>query len=321
MCSIIPMDKIVSKYKGKRLGDRLKLSFEYFPPKSKTMERRLWRTVGQLELLNPTFFTVTYRSTDEDRQLSLDTIAAVAKESKIPTAGHLTCAGEPREAVNKVAQFFSDNGIKRIVALRGDARDGATPANEYEGAVDLVQGLLKIDDFDISVAAYPETHPLALSETADIEYLKRKLDAGASRAITQFFFDPEVFLRFRDRAVKAGINKPIVPGILPIHDIDRVQAFGSRCGASIPVKLAQRFSSLKDDPHGQYHLSVEQGALMCEQLIQEGVDAFHFYTLNQTDLSFAVCRQLGTRVEYMPKPPELRSQLQLVTGRSSFGAG
>ncbi len=315
------MDKLVSKYKGKRLGDRLKISFEYFPPKSKTMERRLWRTVGQLELLNPTFFTVTYRSTEADRQLSLETIAAVAKESKIPTAGHLTCAGETREAVNDVARFFRDNGIKRIVALRGDARDGETPSNEYDGAVDLVEGLLKIDDFDISVAAYPETHPLALSETADIDYLKRKLDAGANRAITQFFFDPEVFLRFRDRADKAGITKSIVPGILPIHNIDRVQAFGSRCGASLPAKLVERFSSLKDDPHGQYHLAVEQSALMCEQLILEGVDAFHFYTLNQTDLSFSVCRQLGSRVEYLPKPTELHSPLQLVSGRSSFGAG
>jgi len=315
------MNKLVSKYKGQRLGDRLKLSFEYFPPKSKTMERRLWRTVGQLELLNPSFFTVTYRSTEQDRQLSLETIAAVSKESKIPTAGHLTCAGETREAVNGVAEFFKKNGIKRIVALRGDARAGQTPPDEYEGAVDLVEGLLKIDDFDISVAAYPETHPLALSETADINYLKNKLDAGASRAITQFFFDPDIFLRFRDRADKAGISKPIVPGILPIHDIDRVRSFGGRCGATIDDTLAARFSSLKDDPHGQYCLAVEQSALMCEQLIKEGINAFHFYTLNQTDLSFAVCRQLGSRVDYMPMPTELRNPLQLVSARSSFGAG
>ncbi len=313
------MDKLVSKYRGSRLGDRLKLSFEYFPPKTVTMERRLWRTVGQLELLNPAFFTVTYRSTDEDRQLSLDTIAAVSKESKIPTAGHLTCAGESREDVDKVAKFFRDNGIRRIVALRGDARDGATPENEYAGAADLVEGLLKIADFDISVAAYPETHPLALSATADIDYLKHKLDAGANRAITQFFFDPEVFLRFRDQAQRAGIDKPIVPGILPIHDIERVIAFGSRCGASVPEILARRFMRLKDDPLGQYHLAVEQGALLCEQLIREGVDAFHFYTLNQTDLSFAVCRQLGTRVEYLPMPAKIRKPLLGIPERSSFG--
>ncbi len=313
------MDKLVSKYRGSRLGDSLKLSFEYFPPKSVTMERRLWRTVGQLELLNPDFFTVTYRSTDADRQLSLDTIAAVATESKIPTAGHLTCAGESREKVNNVARFFKKNGIRRIVALRGDARSGDVPKNEYAGAVELVEGLLKISDFDLSVAAYPETHPLALSDTADIDYLKRKLDAGAQRAITQFFFDPEVFLRFRDRAQHAGIEKPIVPGILPIHDIERVIAFGGRCGASVPTALAERFIRLQDDPSGQYHLAVEQGALLCEQLIREGVDAFHFYTLNQTDLSFAVCRQLGTMVEYLPMPAKIRKPLRNVPERSSFG--
>ena len=313
------MDKLVSKYRGSRLGDRFTLSFEYFPPKSVTMERRLWRTVGQLELLNPAFFTVTYRSTDADRQLSLDTIAAVAKDSKIPTAGHLTCAGEKRDDVDNVARFFRDNGIRRIVALRGDARDGETPKDEYSGAVDLGEGLLKISDFDISVAAYPETHPLALSDTADISYLKSKLDAGARRAITQFFFDPDVYLRFRDKALRAGIDKPIVPGILPIHDIERVIAFGSRCGASIPEALAGRFQRLKDDPLGQYHLAVEQGALLCEKLIREGVDAFHFYTLNQTDLSFAVCRQLGSRVEYLPKPAKICKPSHPVPERGSFG--
>ncbi len=313
------MDKLVSKYRGSRLGDRLKLSFEYFPPKSVTMERRLWRTVGQLELLNPSFFTVTYRATGTDRQQSMDTIAAVAKESKIPTAGHLTCAGEKREEVDKVARFFRENGIRRIVALRGDARDGAPPVDEYAGAAELVEGLLKIADFDISVAAYPETHPLALSETDDINYLKRKFDAGARRALTQFFFDPDVFLRFRDKAQRAGIDKPIVPGILPIHDIERVIAFGERCGASIPTALATRFLRLKDDPRGQYHLAVEQGALLCEQLIREGVDAFHFYTLNQTDLSFAVCRQLGTRVEYLPMPAKISQPSVNVSERSSFG--
>jgi methylenetetrahydrofolate reductase (NADPH) len=281
-------------------ADALKLSFEFFPPKSDRMGRRLWRAIGQLELLNPNFFSVTYGALGSARDSSIEAVMQVHKESPVPTAAHLTCVDSTKEDLNGVIRQFRDAGVRRFVALRGDPReDGAGPQG-YADAAELVEGLLQIDDFDISVAAYPEVHPKAASRAADIAFLKHKLDAGAQRALTQYFFDAEMFLRFRDDCVAAGIDKPIVPGILPVHDYQQVANFSARCGASVPSEYAALFDKVAGDREATYHLGIDLAVETCEKLIAEGVDALHFYTLNHTDLCFAVCRALGRSVAERP---------------------
>ena len=274
----------------------LKLSFEFFPPRTPVMERKFWRTVGRLEALKPDFFSVTYGALGSGQEDSLKTVKALCKESNVPVAAHLTCVGTSRRHLNHVIDELRGFGISGIVALRGDGEDPQAPYRPhpegYESVPELVNYLRESGKEAISVAAYPEVHPQASSADADLDHLKRKLDAGANHALTQYFFEAEDFLRFRDRAVAAGIDKPVIPGILPIHNYERVVEFSRRCGASVPTRFAADYERLKDDSEASYKLSVELAVNLCQTLINEGVGHFHFYTLNQTDLSHAVCCEI-----------------------------
>ena len=274
----------------------LQFSYEFFPPRTPTMTRRLWRAVGQLERLNPQFFSMTYGALGSTQQISIDAAVAMHEESTVPIAAHLTCAEATRDEIDAVAHNLRQVGIEHIVALRGDANTNGEPVSAYQNAAAFVEGLLEIADFDISVAAYPEVHPLASSPAQDLLNLKRKLDAGANRAITQYFFDVDCFLRFRDRAVQIGIDKPIIPGILPVHDFDKLRTFSQRCGASLPRSYETLFAKVKNDPQAQYRLSLDLAVELCERLAQEGVGQFHLYTLNQTDMCLDISRALGASV-------------------------
>ncbi len=272
------------------------LSFEFYPPRTARMENKFWRAVGRLEALKPDFFSVTYGALGSGREQSLQTVKSLCTESNVPVAAHLTCVDSTRNELNTVINELVSYGIDGIVALRGDGAEpqvAYTPtADGYQSVPELVRYLGKSGSLSLSVAAYPEVHPQAASAEQDIQHLKAKLDAGADRAITQYFYNADAFLRFRDRAVKAGIEKPIVPGILPIHDYERVLKFSQRCGATVPGQFAADYERLKDDALGTYEFSVKQSVDLCRLLIDEGVDRFHFYTLNLTDLSHAVCCEL-----------------------------
>ncbi len=272
-----------------------KFSYEFFPPRSPAMERNLWRAMGQLERFGPKFFSMTYGASGSGQQDSVDTAISMQRESPVAIAAHLTCADSSKPDVLEVAQQYQNNGIRQIVALRGDAVSDSEKGSvyAYPSACELVEALMELGDFDISVAAYPEVHPQARSPVADLNHLKRKLEAGANRAITQYFFEPECFLKFRDRAVSMGIEKPIVPGILPILNLDKVIAFSQRCGAVVPSYYSAKFEALAGDPSAQYHLSTELAVSLCERLQREGVDHFHFYTLNQPELCFDISLALG----------------------------
>jgi methylenetetrahydrofolate reductase (NADPH) len=258
--------------------------------------------VGQLERLDPQFFSMTYGALGSARQISIDAAIAMHEESPVPVAAHLTCTDATRDEINAIARKFHRAGFDRIVALRGDSNSEEELDSAYQDAAELVEGLKEIADFDISVAAYPEVHPRAISETQDLQNLKRKLDAGASRAITQYFFDADCFLRFRDRANKIGIDKPVIPGILPIHDIDKVRTFSLRCGASLPLFYDGLFEKVKHDRQAQYDLSVDLAVGLCERLELEGVRQFHLYTLNQTDMCLDISMALGANVSSLKIP-------------------
>ena len=278
------------------------LSFEYFPPKTREAEESLWNTTKRLATLAPRFVSVTYGAGGSTRERTHRTVKRIQSELGMPTAAHLTCVGADRAEIDAVARSYWDAGIRHVVALRGDP-----PADEngngtyvphpdgYAYATDLVAGLRRIADFEISVAAYPEVHPEARSADADLENLKRKLDAGATRAITQFFFDPAAFLRFRDRAAGAGIAAPIVPGILPITNFGRAKTFAAACGAKIPDRFADLFDGLDDEPETRQLVAASVAAEQCLSLQSEGVEHFHFYTLNRAELTVAICRMLGVQ--------------------------
>ena len=280
----------------------VRFSYEFFPPRSEPMQNRLWRAIGQLERFGPSFFSMTYGAQGSARQVSIDTAVAMHRESPVPIAAHLTCCAASRGEVDAVARGFYDAGIRRIVALRGD-RPQAAPyaADEYGSVIELIASLRNLGEIDISVAAYPEPHPQARSALADLQHLRRKLDAGADRAITQYFFDADCFLRFRDRAARLGIDKPIVAGILPVHDIERIKRFSERCGASVPAAYDALFAAVDGRPDAQYRLALELAVELCERLLREGVDSFHFYTLNQTDLCLDISLALGASLQ----PPQL----------------
>ncbi len=272
-----------------------KLSYEFFPPRSLQMQRRFWRAIGQLERLKPEFFSMTYGALGSAKQISIDTAIAMHGETPIPTAAHLTCADSGVEEIESVARQFSEAGIRRIVALRGDAT-GENQRYAYASTVDFIRRLRELDDFDISVAAYPEVHPQALNAEQDILHLKAKLDAGASRAITQFFFDADAFLRFRDKATAAGIDKPVVPGILPVHDYDKVKNFAASCGTRLPDYFEASFNRCKGDAQASYSLACDLSVALCETLISEGVEQLHLYTLNLTDMCLDISLALGAQV-------------------------
>jgi methylenetetrahydrofolate reductase (NADPH) len=275
------------------------VSFEFFPPADAAMEETLWRSVERLAPLQPRFVSVTYGADGSTRERTHQVVARIGRETGLTAAPHLTCVGAERESVLEVARGYWLEGIRHIVALRGDPPAGTSeyrphPAG-FAHALDLVRGLRTVGNFDISVAAYPEKHPEARDAESDLVHLQEKLDAGATRAITQFFFDNDAFLRFRDRCVARGISAPLVPGILPITRMPQMLRFAARCGASVPAWLQERFAGLDDDPDTRKLIAAAFAIGQVEQLVREGVHEFHFYTLNRADLAFAICHALGVR--------------------------
>ncbi len=276
------------------------VSFEFFPPKTDVMEARFWESIGKLAPLKPRFVSVTYGAGGTTRERTLRLVSRIKAETGVDAAAHLTCVGASRDEVDAVVSGYRDAGISRIVALRGDPPEGvgkpfvAHPEG-YRSAAELVAGIRKLGDFDISVAAYTEKHPQSPDWLTDIDNLKRKLDAGATRAITQMFFDNESYYRFVDRARASGISAPIVPGIQPIHSFKQIAGFAAKCGASIPGWLAERFEGLEDDPETHALVASAVAAEQVLELVDRGVTEFHFYTLNRASLVLALARLLGVR--------------------------
>lgn len=278
---------------------RIDVSFEFFPPATKSMEKTLWDSIQHLGVLQPRFVSVTYGADGSTRERTHAAVARILKETDLTPAPHLTCVGASRAEVDDIAREYWDMGVRHLVALRGDPPKEASEykphPDGYAYASDLVAGLKKIADFDISVAAYPEVHPEASSAADDLDNLKRKLEAGASRAITQFFFDVSRFFDFRERCARAGISSQIVPGILPITRFPQLQRFAEQCGATVPPWLRERFDGLEDDAETRKLIAasvvIEQVAL----LKKEGVEEFHFYTLNRHELTYAICHAIGVR--------------------------
>lgn len=274
------------------------VSFEFFPPKTEKMQEQLWDSVARLAPLKPEFVSVTYGAGGSTRERTHDTVLRLKREKGLPPAAHLTCVAASKAEVDEVARLYWQEGIRHIVALRGDPPDGGKYQPHPQGyafAVDLVQGLKRIADFEISVAAYPETHPEARSAQDDLDNLKRKIDAGATRAITQYFFETATYLRFLERVRKAGITVPIVPGILPVTNFAQVRKFSAACGAGVPDWMADLFQGLDGDPDTRRLVAATMAAEQCRGLANEGVKQFHFYTLNRADLVFAICHILGVR--------------------------
>jgi len=282
------------------IGQTTRVSFEFFPPKTEEMEQRLWETVTRLAPLKPKFVSVTYGAGGSTRERTIRTVARILKETDVDAAAHLTCVDATKEEVDEVVREFASLGVKRFVALRGDPAAGigekyvSTPGG-YLSSAELVAGLRQIDDFDISVSAYPEKHPESPDFATDIDMLKRKVDNGATRAITQFFFDNELFERYVERVRRAGIYIPIVPGVLPIHNFKQVKNFCARSATHIPAWLAERFEGLDNDPQTHQLVAAAIAAEQVMDLIERGVQDFHFYTMNRADLPFAICHMIGIR--------------------------
>jgi methylenetetrahydrofolate reductase (NADPH) len=275
------------------------VSFEFFPPNTEQMNETLWRSIRRLEPLAPRFVSVTYGADGSTRERTHAAVSRIAGETALTAAPHLTCIGAGRGEIDEIAREYWDMGIRHLVALRGDAppQDGhyLPHPDGYAYAADLVRGLKRIGDFDISVAAYPEVHPEARSALADLDNLKRKLDAGASRAITQFFFDVDVFLRFRDLCAAAGIESSIVPGILPVTRFPQLERFAARCGAKVPEWLSESFAGLENDDETRQLIAASVAIEQVRRLQAEGIHEFHFYTLNRAELTYAICHALGVR--------------------------
>ncbi|MEZ5514388.1 MAG: methylenetetrahydrofolate reductase [Steroidobacteraceae bacterium] len=277
----------------------VQVSFEFFPPADGAMEATLWQSVQRLAPLAPRFVSVTYGADGSTRTRTHNVVTRVQRETHLTGAPHLTCVGASREEILEIARDYWNEGIRHIVALRGDPPKGSTRYQPHPDgfayAADLVAGLRSVANFDISVAAYPETHPEASSSDADFDNLKRKLDAGATRAITQFFYDTDAYLRFRDRAAAAGIQASIVPGILPITRFPQVLRFAAMCGASIPEWLQDRFAGLDDDAETRRLIAANVAIEQVSRLRRHGVSEFHFYTLNRAELTYAICHAIGVR--------------------------
>jgi methylenetetrahydrofolate reductase (NADPH) len=279
------------------------VSFEFFPPNDESAGRQLWDCVQRLAPLRPKFVSVTYGADGSTRNRTHDCVLRILRETELTVAPHLTCVGAPRADVLRVARDYWQQGIQHLVALRGDASpadlfpDGRYRpyAGGFAYASDLVAGLSGVGKFDLSVAAFPEGHPESGSVDADVANLKRKIDAGATRAITQFFFDTDVYLRYRDRCARAGIRADIVPGILPITRFPQLLRFAARCGASVPAWLRQRFDGLDDDAETRRMIAASVAIEQVQRLREHGVDEFHFYTLNRAELTYAICHTLGLR--------------------------
>ena len=281
------------------LKGRPTVSFEFFPPKDEQMEQTLWQSIERLAPLQPRFVSVTYGADGSTRSRTHNIVTRIQDSTALTAAPHLTCIGAPREEILDVARNYWAHGIRHIVALRGDPPAGTTPYVPHPGgfayAVDLVKGLKSVGDFEISVATYPEVHPEAPSAQFDLDNLKAKLDAGADRAITQFFYDTERFLRYRDQCAVAGISASIVPGILPITRFPQMLRMAQRCGASVPDWLTHRFDGLDDDADTRRLIAAAVAIEQVQELEKHGVTEFHFYTLNRSELTYAICHALGVR--------------------------
>ncbi len=281
------------------VGGDVAVSFEFFPPKTEKMEATLWESVQTLSPLDPRFVSVTYGAGGTTRERTHATVARIARETSIPAAAHLTCVEATREEIDAVANDYWAAGVRHIVALRGDSpRAGekfVSPVGGYENAAALVAGLKRLHPFEISVAAYPECHPDSPDARHDLDNLKRKLDAGATRAITQFFFEPETFFRFRDAVAAAGIDAEIVPGIMPVMSFAAVTKMSAMCGTDVPAWMGRLFEGLDDHPPARQLVAATVAAELCRKLYAGGERAFHFYTLNRAELSYAICHLLGVR--------------------------
>lgn len=274
------------------------VSFEFFPPKSEKMEQTLWASIQALAPLGPRFVSVTYGAGGSTRERTHATVERIVRETDVPAAAHLTCVDASREEIDEIARGYWDAGIRHIVALRGDTPAGGPfvpRADGYDGSVALVKGLREIAPFEISVGAYPDAHPESRSRSADLDHLKRKIDAGADRAITNFFFEPDTFLRFRDDAAAAGITAEILPGIMPVMSLAGVTRMAALSGAVVPGWLPTLFEGLDDHPEARQLVAGTVLAEQCRRLYEGGVKQFHFYTLNRAELAYAVCRLLGVR--------------------------
>jgi methylenetetrahydrofolate reductase (NADPH) len=283
-----------------RSGSPVSVSFEFFPPKTDEMEKTLWEAIARLAPLEPSFVSVTYGAGGSTRERTHATVARLVEETRLAPAAHLTCVGASRQEIDAVIRAYGAAGVRHIVALRGDPPGGldtpyVAPPNGYQSTADLVAAIKAAGDFEVSVAAYPEKHPQSPNLLHDIETLKRKVDAGADRAITQFFFDDSVYFRFLDVAAAAGITIPIVPGIVPVLNFKQTAGFAKRAGASVPAWLAERFEGLEDDPVTRRLVAAAVCAEQVIDLIDRGVTHLHFYTMNRADLVFAICHLIGVR--------------------------
>jgi methylenetetrahydrofolate reductase (NADH) len=284
-------------------GSDIVVSFEFFPPKNEKMEETLWASIRRLEPMRPDFVSVTYGAGGSTRERTHATVSRIVRETLVAPAAHLTCVNASRREVDEVARAYWQAGVRHVVALRGDPPAGPGTKFEphpegYQNAADLVAGLKRLAKFEVSVAAYPEKHPESPSVEADIDNLKAKVDAGANRAISQFFFDNASFLRYVDRVRARGVEVPIVPGIVPIHNFKQVAGFATRTGASVPAWLVRRFEGLDDDAPTSHLVAAAVAAEQVGDRGDHGVRQFHFYTLNRADLVYAICHLLGLR----PRP-------------------
>jgi len=278
----------------------IRVSFEFFPPKTAEMELNLWEAIGRLAPLSPNFVSVTYGAGGSTRERTHATVRRLLDETALMPAAHLTCVAATRSDVDAVVRSYHDAGVRHIVALRGDPTEGvaakyAPHPGGYQNAADLVTGIKRIADIEVSVSAYPEKHPDSPSVESDIDMLKAKVDAGASRAMTQFFFENDLYFRYLDRVRARGIDIPIVPGILPVQNFKQTRAFAARCGASVPTWLAERFDGLDDDVATRKLIAAAVAAEQVLDLAERGVTDFHFYTMNRADLVYAICHLLGLR--------------------------
>jgi methylenetetrahydrofolate reductase (NADPH) len=275
------------------------VSFEFFPPKTEAMEATLWDSVETLKPLAPRFVSVTYGAGGSTRERTHATVARIASQTSIPAAAHLTCVNASRDEIDDIARAYWQAGVRHIVALRGDppakGESFVARPDGYATAAELVAGLKRVHDFEISVSAYPEVHPEATSPMADLDAFKAKLDAGASRGISQFFFEPDSFFRYRDAAAAAGITAEIVPGILPVSNFAQLQRMAAPCGIAVPPWMARLFEGLDDKPAARQLVAATVAAELCRRLYAGGVRHFHFYTLNRAELSYAICHMLGLR--------------------------
>jgi len=303
----------MSRFAAAGAARRLRVSFEFFPPKTADMEQSLWESIGRLAPLQPNFVSVTYGAGGSTRERTHATVKRILAETMLTPAAHLTCVAASRADVDAVIEAYAAAGVRHIVALRGDPPGGvgeryAPHPGGYGNAADLVAGIKRLvnrkglADIEVSVSAYPEKHPDSATVDADIDMLKAKVDAGATRAMTQFFFENSLYFRYLDRVRRAGIDIPIVPGILPVQNFKQVKNFAARAGASIPAWLAERFDGLDDDPATRKLIAAAVAAEQVVDLVDHGVTDFHFYTMNRADLVYAICHLLGLRPDALPLP-------------------